>query len=192
MRIRSRLRDKSLRFSARTEGIRELGDGENPFAVLLLDLFVRHTGQQTQIIRLTGRLPTAPLKLTRSTMLVQPQRRRRDVGLLCGDRVHHSPRRCHPDIQRDLGDGIGTPVDNFAEGRCLTRGHGEDQRIESEQKLVMRCELLPREKPHWNIQIVGACGRRRYARQEGDRRLQLGRLHDTVKHKGALLALSVW
>jgi hypothetical protein len=187
MRIQRRLRDKSLRFSARTESIRELGDGENPFAVLLFDLFARHTGQQTQIIRLTGHLPTAPLKLTRRTMLVQHQRRRRAVGLLCGDRAHYSLRRCHPGIQRDLGDGIGTPVDNFAEGRCLTRGYGEDQRIESQQKLVMGCELLPREKPHGNIQIVWCRSRRRDALQQGDRRLQLVRLHGAVKHKGALL-----
>jgi hypothetical protein len=79
-------------------------------------------------------------------------------------------------------------MDNFAKGWGLTQDRGEDQRIESEQQLVMGCELLPRDKPHWNIQVLWGRGRRGYSLQEGDRRLQLRRLHDTVKHQGALLA----
>ena len=90
MRILLRFGGKTLGLPARTEGIGELGDGENAFAMLLLPFLGGHAREETQVILLKGHLPTVRLKLTLRTMLVQHQRWWCMAGLLRGDLAHDS------------------------------------------------------------------------------------------------------
>ena len=54
--------------SARPEGVGELRDGENAFAVELFSILLGYTTQQAKVVFLYSLLPASGLKLTLDTM----------------------------------------------------------------------------------------------------------------------------
>jgi len=63
-----------------SEGVRELGDGEDAFAVESGALFFCHISQKTEIVSVDSFLPATRLKLTFSTVPVQNEIRRSGAG----------------------------------------------------------------------------------------------------------------
>ena len=71
---------KSLGPASRPERVRELGNGEDAFAVEFLALFFAHTRQQTEVILLDSLLAAPGLELALGAVPVQYKVRRRRAG----------------------------------------------------------------------------------------------------------------
>ena len=105
----------TARVVTRTEGVGELGDGEDAFATECLALLRAHAGQETQIVLLNCDLPATGLKFAFGAMTVQDKLGRRGACKQCDESLDAFPhfvgqgRRLHNEC------GVVVAVNDFAE-----------------------------------------------------------------------------
>ena len=121
MRILLRFGGETLGLPPCTEGIGELGDGENPLGMLLLAFLFGHARKEAQLVLLESDLATSRFEFTLGTMFVENERWWCVTCLLCGNLADDSLGHVHQSSHIDFCSSLLTAMYDLPEKRRLAR-----------------------------------------------------------------------
>ena len=136
--------------AAGTERVGELRDGKDALAAEFQALLRAHAGQQAEVVRLQRLLPATALEFALGAVAVQDEIGRCGTGEERGDFLKALPHLAGQGKGLHLERGVVVAVDDFAEAHFASEHFGKHERIERQQQLVVRGELVAEDETNGN------------------------------------------
>ena len=136
--------------AAGTERVGELRDGEDAFAAEFVTFLRAHVGQQTEVVLLNRDFSAAGLEFALGAVPVQDEVGRLGAGEERGDFLDTLPHFASQGCGLPLERGVVVAVDDFAEADFASEYFGKHERIEGQQQLVVRGELVAEDETNRN------------------------------------------